>query len=83
MANIDMMGTSYGQGMIVTDRRWTPTDVTDPVTTAEFAATQDIRTLDAWLTANNAAYWTALRLTQESMWDKLFYLRSQVPAGLS
>lgn len=83
MANIDMLGASYGQGMTTTDRRWTPTDVADPVTTAEFAATQDIRTMDVWLAANNAAYWTAARLAQESLWDKLFYLRSQTPAGLA
>jgi hypothetical protein len=83
MPNIDMLGTSYGQGFVVTDRRWTPTDVADHVTAAEFAGTQDIRTLDAWLTAANAAYWTATRLNQESLNDKIFWLRSQTPAGLA
>jgi len=84
MPNIDMLGTSYGQDCIPTDRRWTPTDSVDPVTTAEFAATQDIRTLDAWLATANAAYWTATRLNQESLNDKIFWLRSQAsPSGLA
>jgi hypothetical protein len=85
MTNIDMVGTAYGQGITVTDPRWTPTDVANPVTAAMFTATQDIRTLDAWLTTNNAAYWTATRLAQESIWDKLFFLRSSIAnnAGLS
>lgn len=84
MPNIDMCD-GYGQGMTVTDRRWTPLDVAAPATTAEFAATQDIRTLDTWLVANNAAYWTATRLASESIWDKLFFLRSSVAnnAGLA
>lgn len=83
MANITMH-TNYG-GTTVTDRRFTPTDVANPVTAAEFAATQDLRTLDAWLAANNAAYWTATRLAQESWWDKMFFLRSSVAnnAGLA
>lgn len=84
MPNIDMLGTSYGQGMVVTDRRWSPTDTVDPVTLAEFASTQDIRTMDAYLAAANAGYWTATRLAQESTWDKLFWIRSQVtPSGLA
>jgi hypothetical protein len=84
MANIDMV-TGYGMGAVVTDRRWTPTDVTNPVTSAEFVATQDLRTLDLWLNTQNAAYWTQTRLNQESFWDKLFYLRSQAsaPGGLA
>ena len=85
MSNIDMLGTSYGQGMVITDRRWAPVDAIDAVPTADFAATQDIRTMDAYLTAANAAYWTATRLAQESIWDKLYYIRttSQSGAGLS
>lgn len=84
MANIDMC-SGYGQGMTVTDRRWTPADVADQITSAEFVATQDIRTIDTWLAAQNAAYWTQTRLNQESTWDKLFYLRSQAsaPGGLA
>jgi hypothetical protein len=84
MANIDMTN-GYGSGMTVTDKRWTPTDVASPATSAEFVATQDLRTLDLWLNTQNAAYWTQTRLNQESMWDKLFYLRSQVgaPGGLA
>jgi len=83
MANISMLGAAYGQDHIVTDRRWTPTDVNDVVTPAEFAATQDLRTLDAWLAAANAAYWTQTRLNQESINDKIFWLRCQTPAGLA
>jgi len=84
MANITMV-PGYGMGITVTDKRWTPTDVASPATAAEFAATQDTRTLDAWLAANNGTYWTATRLAQESIWDKLFYLRSTVAnnAGLA
>jgi len=78
-----MLGAAYGQDHIVTDRRWTPTDVNDVVTPAEFAATQDLRTLDAWLAAANAAYWTETRLNQESINDKIFWLRCQTPAGLA
>lgn len=83
MPNISMMGAAYGQDHIVTDRRWTPTDVTDPVTTAEFAATQNIRTLDAYLAAANGTYWTTTRLNQECTNDKIFWLRCQTPAGLA
>jgi hypothetical protein len=85
MPNISMLGAAYGQDHIVTDRRWTPTDVADVVTPAEFAASQDIRTIDAYLAATNAAYWTATRLNQESLNDKIFWLRNQVPnqAGLA
>jgi hypothetical protein len=61
--------------MTVTDRRWTPTDVANTVTPAEFGATQDIRTLDTNLVALNAGYWTATRLAQENIWDKLYYYR--------
>jgi len=83
MPNIDML-SGYGQGMIVTDRRWAAVDAADPVTPAEFAATQDIRTMDAYLAAANAAYWTATRLAQECIWDKLFWIRSQAsPSGLA
>jgi prephenate dehydratase len=71
------MVPGYGMGATVTDRRWTPTDVASPATAAEFAATQDIRTLDAALATMNAAYWTTLRLNQENIWDKLFWLRQQ------
>lgn len=80
MPNIDMVGTSYGPTS-VTDRRWTPADVPSPPTTAEFAATQDIRTMDAWLTANYASYWTADRLRQESFWDKIFFMRQMQSGG--
>lgn len=83
MANITMT-TNYG-GVTVTDRRWTPADVANPVAAADFAATQDIRTLDPVLATANATYWTSARLRQESVWDKLFWLRSQVAnnAGLA
>lgn len=76
MANITMT-PGFGMGATVTDRRWTPTDTAAPVTAAEFAATQDIRTLDAALAAANATYWTATRLNQESFWDKLYWWRQQ------
>ena len=76
MSNIDM-STRYG-GVTVTDRRWKPADVANPVLPAEYALTQDIRTFDAWLVGNNATYWTPTRLAQESFWDKLFFLRTQV-----
>lgn len=82
MANIDM-SSGYGNGAVVTDRRFTPTDVVNHISTADFAASQDIRTLDAALVAANAGYWTTLRLNQESKYDKLFWLRSQTPAGLA
>jgi hypothetical protein len=84
MANIDMC-SGFGQGATVTDKRWTPTDTADPITSAEFVATQDIRTIDLWLNTQNAAYWTQTRLNQESFWDKLFYLRNQssAPGGLA
>lgn len=75
MANITMV-PGFGMGITVSDPRWTPTDVASPAVSANFLATQDIRTLDARLTALNAAYWTAARLAQESIWDKLFYIRS-------
>ena len=75
MPNINMT-TRFG-GVTVTDRRWLPTDTAAAVSAAEFAATQDIRTMDAALAAANAAYWTATRLNQESWWDKLFWLRQQ------
>ena len=70
------MVPGYGMGMTVTDKRWTPTDVAIPPTVGEFAASKDIPTMDANLVAINATYWTATRLAQESVWDKLFYLRS-------
>lgn len=81
MANIQMT-VPYGVDTII-DRRWTPTDSASPTTVAEFAAIQDIQKLDAYLAAANAAYWTAARLRQESLWDKYFWLRSQTPAGLA
>lgn len=83
MPNIDMLGSAYGNGITVTDRRFTPTDVVNVISTADFAASQDIRTLDAALTTANAGYWTTARKNQESLWDKLFWLRSQTPAGLA
>ena len=70
------MSTNYG-GTTINDRRWLPVDQAAPISAATFAATQDIRTLDAYLAAANAAYWTSKRLEQESWWDKLFWVRSQ------
>lgn len=80
-SNITMTGSSYGQGMDITDKRWTPTDVVNPIAVAEFTATQDIRTMDAYLTTANAAYWTQARKDQENVWDKLFWIRSQTANG--
>ena len=76
MTNITMV-PGFGMGATVTDRRWAPIDTASPVTVAEFAATQDIRVMDAALAAANATYWTTTRLNQESIWDKLFWLRQQ------
>jgi hypothetical protein len=68
----------------ITDRRWTPTDVVNPITAAtDFTPTQDIRTLDTRLVVINAAYWTAFRLAAECVNDKIFWLRCQTPAGLA
>jgi hypothetical protein len=87
MSNIDMLGGSgFGMGMVVTDPRWTPTDVADPVIDSVFLSTKDIRSMDARLQVLNAAYWTQKRCDQESIWDKLFYIRSDQgtnPGGLS
>lgn len=85
MPNIDMLGGGFGMDMVPTDPRWTPTDVVNPVAVADFTATQDIRTLDAKLTALNAGYWTTLRLNSETTNDKIFWLRSTQygAAGLS
>lgn len=83
MTNITMTGSAYGVACDITDRRWTPADVANPIATVDFAASQDLKTLDARLTTVNAGYWTALRLNQESLYDKLFWLRSQTPAGLA
>lgn len=80
MPNI-LMTTNYG-GNVLTDRRFKPVDQASPITAAEFAATQDMTKLDAYLAAANAAYWTATRLAQESWWDKLHWVRCQTPAGL-
>lgn len=83
MTNITMV-PGYGMGMTVTDRRWKPTDVVAPVAVGEFAVTQDIKTLDANLVAANATYWTTTRLAQESVWDKLFWVRTfYAPGGLA
>ena len=83
MTNIDM-NTRYG-GVTVTDKRWTPTDVNPPPTSAEFVATSSIRAMDTYLATANATYWTATRLNQEGYWDKLFWIRSQAgaPGGLA
>lgn len=75
--NIDMAGGSYGIDSGIIDRRWTPTDVSNTISPTIFAASQDLRTLDTWLVAQNAGYWTATRLLQESFWDKTFWLRNQ------
>ena len=53
MTNITMV-PGFGMGATVTDRRWAPIDTASPVTVAEFAATQDIRVMDAALAAANA-----------------------------
>lgn len=84
MTNITMV-PGFGVGATVTDPRWTPADVASPVVSANFLATQDTRTLDARLAALNATYWTTQRLNQESIWDKLFALRSDATnaGGLS
>jgi hypothetical protein len=77
------MVNGYGMGITVTDRRWKPSDVANPIPVGEFGATQDIKVLDANLAAINAAYWTQKRLDQESIWDKVYYLRTQVGLGLA
>lgn len=82
-SNIAMLGNAYGQDCVPVDRQWTPADVVDTIATATFAATQDIRTMDAFLTAQNAGYWTALRLAQESANDKVFWIRNLVPGCLA
>jgi hypothetical protein len=74
------MSTNYG-GTTVTDRRWKPADVTNPVAPGEFAVTQDIKTLDTNLVLISASYWTPARLAQESWWDKLYYIRCTYASG--
>lgn len=61
----------------VSDKRWTPTDVVSPIVSTVFNPTKDIITLDAYLTAQDGTYWTATRLLQESMWDKIFWARTK------
>jgi hypothetical protein len=72
-SNIDMT-TNILSGT-VSDKRWTPTDVVSPVPAALFNATKDIPTMDAYLVATDGTYWTATRLLQESVWDKLYWAR--------
>jgi len=80
MATQVYMSTNYG-GTTINDRRWRPVDQAAVIPTAEFAATQDLRTLDTYLATANATYWTTKRLNEENWWDKLFWLRSQVAVG--
>ena len=59
----------------VGDLGWKNEDLVNPVHASDYAALVDIKALDAALAAANATYWTATRLMQESLWDKLYWLR--------
>lgn len=74
MPNLTMYTT---QGFETTsDNRWTPADNgAQKLNTADIAAVNDIIQLDAYLVTLNAAYWTTARLNQESLWDKLYWMR--------
>jgi hypothetical protein len=75
MPNVTMYTT---QGMeTTTDNRWNPN--TGGLSTGnanDIAAMSDIASLDTLLATLDGVYWTSRRLNQESIWDKLFYLRT-------
>lgn len=59
-----------------TDNRWTPSDNgLGKMHVTDFAAVQDIVKIDTLLATIDGVYWTSKRLDQESIWDKLYYLR--------
>lgn len=74
MPNLTMYTT---QGMETTsDNRWTPSDGgVAKLNASDIAAMSDITALDTALAAANGTYWTTTRLNQESVWDKLYWLR--------
>jgi hypothetical protein len=60
-----------------TDNRWNPN--TGGLSTGnanDIAAMSDIASMDTLLATLDGVYWTSRRLNQESIWDKLFYLRT-------
>lgn len=60
----------------VSDSGFTPTDVAGPLNVNDYTALQDIGKMDSLLATLNGTYWTTNRLGQESIWDKLFWLRA-------
>lgn len=76
MATITMH-TAFGF-TTVTDKRWTPSGAAagdNPNNAADIAAMTDNDSLDTALAAANGTYWTAARLDQTNIWDKLYWLR--------
>lgn len=73
MTNITM--STHAGFTTVNDYNWKPVDQVSVLNSADYAALADIKTLDAALAAANATYWTATKLLQESLWDKLYWLR--------
>lgn len=69
----------------VIDKRKVVGGSTSPLSTATYAASQDMSTIDAALAAQNGTYWTTARLDATCLTDKLYALRlgSADAAGIS
>ena len=59
----------------VSDKGWAQLMLSIHCNTADYNATKDIQTLDGVLATANGTYWTTVRLNQESIWDKQYWLR--------
>lgn len=74
MPNLTM---STHTGFVPTqDNRWNPQDNgLGKMHATDFGGMQDIIKLDAALATLDGTYWTSKRLDQESIWDKMYWLR--------
>lgn len=70
-----MATNQVGNSLSVVDKRYNPNSSTSPISSTAHNATKDQAAIDTQLATLNGAYYTAARLQEMNLNDKIYALR--------